>query len=110
LAAKQLELLILAFPDRTRLAVLFDAFSADQFSAAEQAGRSMRLELRSLKWENPPYDFAAAFRTLAQDGAQTVLVLSSPHFAALRPQIAELAIQHRLPSMFIFKSYVVEGG
>jgi hypothetical protein len=35
LAQKQVELLTQAFPDRTRLAMLFDAQSADQFGAAE---------------------------------------------------------------------------
>jgi len=38
--------------------------------------------------ENPPYDFAAAFRELADGGAQIVLVLSSPYFTEYRPQIA----------------------
>jgi len=36
LAAKQLELLTQAFPNATRLGVLWDALSADQFAAAEQ--------------------------------------------------------------------------
>ena len=87
-----------------------DALSADQFSAAEQAARSMPLELRPVKMEKPPYDFPAAFRTITDGGAQMVLVLSSPHFSEQRPQIGELVIRHRLPSMFIFKAYVVAGG
>ena len=43
-------------------------------------------------------------------GAQVVLVLSSPSFVEHRPQIAALAIAHRLPTMFVFKSYVAAGG
>jgi putative ABC transport system substrate-binding protein len=58
----------------------------------------------------PPYDFAAAFRTLAQDGAQTVLISSSPLFSLHSVKIAELAIEHRLPTMFILKYYVEDGG
>src|SRR5438093_2170331 len=50
------------------------------------------------------------FRTIAQGGAQMALILLSPFFAEHRAQLAELAIQHRLPSMFIFKSYVEVGG
>jgi putative ABC transport system substrate-binding protein len=110
LAAKKVELLNQAFPERTQLAVLWDAFVAEEFSAAERAANSLHLQLRALKLESPPYDFAAAFRTLAQDGAQMLLVLSSPLFAEHRAQLAELAIQHRLPTMFIFKSYVDVGG
>ena len=38
------------------------------------------------------------------------LVLSSPLFAPRASTIAELAIVHRLPAMFIFKNYVEVGG
>jgi len=110
LAAKKVELLTQTFPDRTRLAVLSDMHVADEFNAAERSAKSLHLELRAVTLEKPPYDFAAAFRTIAQDGAQMLLVLSSPFFAEHRRQLAELAIQHRLPSMFIFKSYVEVGG
>ena len=39
-----------------------------------------------------------------------LLVLSSPFFALSRAHIADLAIQQRLPTMFIFKSYAQAGG
>jgi putative ABC transport system substrate-binding protein len=110
LAAKQLELLTQAFPDKTRLAVVWDALSADQFAAAEQAARPLRLEVRSMKLEQVPYNFASAFSTLAERSAQMVLVLSSPFFTEHRAQIAEAARNHRLPAMFTFKSYVHAGG
>jgi putative tryptophan/tyrosine transport system substrate-binding protein len=41
LAAKQVELLTEAFPERVRLAVLYDGNSADQFAAAERQARSL---------------------------------------------------------------------
>jgi putative ABC transport system substrate-binding protein len=110
LAVKQLELLTQAFPEKTRLGALWDALSSDQFTAVERAAVSMHLELHPFQFEKPPYDFAAAFDALAHGGAQMVQVLSSPFFTEHRPQIAELAIQHRLPTMFIFKSYVKAGG
>ena len=110
LAAKQVELLTQAFPERTRLVVLWDGISADQFAAAERQAKSLRLDVRSLKLENPPYDFDAAFRSLAEGSPQMLLVLSSPFFTPYRSQIAELAIQQRLPTMFIFKAYVQAGG
>jgi ABC-type uncharacterized transport system substrate-binding protein len=110
LAAKQLEILTQAFPQKSRLAVLYDTHSADQFSAAEEAATSMPLELRPLKLEKLPYDFGAAFQTMVQGGAQMVLVLSSPFFVESRPEIAALAIANRLPAMFVFRSYVESGG
>jgi ABC-type uncharacterized transport system substrate-binding protein len=110
LAAKKLELLAQAFPDRTRVGILWDALVTDEFGAAKHAAKSLQLEVHALKLENPPYDFTAAFRTIAQAGAQMLLVLSSPLFALYRREVAELAIEHRLPSMFIFRSYVYAGG
>jgi len=90
--------------------VLWDVNSADVFGAAERTAASLNLELRTLKLENPPYDFVAAFRTLAQQGAQMVLVLSSVYFNRDRPHIAGLAMQHGLPTMFTSRLYVDAGG
>jgi putative tryptophan/tyrosine transport system substrate-binding protein len=52
LARKQVELLTQAFPDRTRLAVLFDVQSADQFAAAERAAKELNLRVQALRLEN----------------------------------------------------------
>jgi putative ABC transport system substrate-binding protein len=110
LAVKQLELLVEAFPERTRVAVLWDSAAADQVSAIERAVQSTRLSLRLLKLENPPYDFDTAFRMVVQGEAQMLHVLSSPAFNPQRAHIAGLAIEHRLPTMFIFRTYVEAGG
>ena len=110
LAAKQVELLIQALPGKTRLAILWDGLSSDQFAAADHQAKSLHLDVQSLKLDNPPYDFDDAFRRLSEGSAEMVLVLSSPHFSNFRAHIAELAIQRRLPTMFIFKGYVQAGG
>ena len=110
LAEKQVELLTQAFPDKTRLTVLWDSISAEQFAAAERRATALRLEVRSLKLENPPYDFDAAFRTIAAADPHMLLVLSSPSFGRQSQRIAQLAIRHRLPAMFIFKAYTEFGG
>ena len=110
LAEKQVELLSEAFPDRRRLAILWDALSADQFKAAQRRAASLGLTPLPLELERPPYDFAAAFASLAARRPQLLIVLSSPRFTASRRRIAELAVQYRLPSMFILKTYVEAGG
>ena len=51
LAQKQVELLTQAFPERTRLAVLFDPQSTDQLNAAERAAKSLTLRVQPLKLE-----------------------------------------------------------
>ena len=110
LAQKQVEILKEALPDRTRLAVLWDAISADQFEAAEQRAKLLQLAVHSHKMENPPYDIPAAFRSIADRRADMLLVLSSQFLARHRDQLAGHAIGERIPTMFIFKAYVQAGG
>jgi len=110
LARKQIDLLRQAFPDRDRLAVLYDALTADQFTAANQAAKSLNLQVQALKLEIPSYDFAGAFQAAAVGGAQLTMVLSSPAFSKRREELEELAVKHRLPTMFTFKHYVDGGG
>jgi putative ABC transport system substrate-binding protein len=110
LSVKQLELLAEAFPDRTRVGALWDSLSADQFAAAERAAGSMHLSLRPFKLENPPYDFDRAFQMMVQDEVKMLVVLSSPYFTPYRAHLAELAVRHGMPSMFISRTYVEAGG
>jgi putative ABC transport system substrate-binding protein len=110
ITGKQVEVLQEAFPDRKRLGVMWDALSIEQLNAAEREAKAKGLELRAFKLENAPYDFVPAFRALAQDGAQMVLIGSSPLFSRHSVKIAELAVEHRLPTMFILRYYVEDGG
>ncbi len=110
LAQKQLELLAQALPGKTKAEALYDALSLDQFTAAKRVAENMTVELRGLELENPPYDFDAAFRVMAQGSPQMLLVLSSAHFTNGRSRIATLAIEQRLPTMFTFKTYVEAEG
>jgi len=110
LAAKQVEILKETFPDRTRLAVLWDALSADQMGGAERAAKSLQLNLLAMKLENPPYDIPAVFRRVAESHPQMLLVLSSPLFGPHNKEIVDATLLYRLPAMFIFKYYVEDGG
>jgi putative tryptophan/tyrosine transport system substrate-binding protein len=110
ITAKQVEVLQEAFPERNRLGVLWDTASADQLGAAERQVTAKGLMLRGVKLENPPYDFALAFRALVQADAQMVLIGSSPLFSAHSVKIGQLAVEHRLPTMFILRNYVEDGG
>jgi putative ABC transport system substrate-binding protein len=109
LARKQIGLLRQVFPDRNRLAVLYDTQSADQFAAAEQGAKSLNLQVQAFKVD-PAYDFAGVFEAAAQGGAQLMMAQSGPAFTKYRTELAELAIKHRLPTMFTFRHYVVVGG
>jgi ABC-type uncharacterized transport system substrate-binding protein len=108
---KCLELLKEALPQVTRVAVLWDAISADQLRAAEGATQVLGVQLQSLELRNPPaYDYASAFAAAAREGAEALVVLRSPLFGLDRDRIIALAAQHRLPTMFPARVWVEAGG
>ena len=90
LARKQIDLLRQTFPDRDRLAMLYDALTADQFTAANQAAKSLNLQVQALKLEIPSYDFAGAFQAAAAGGAQLMMVLSSPALPSIARNLQSL--------------------
>jgi len=110
LAEKQVELLTQAFPERKKLAIQWDAISAEQFDAAERRARAIGLDVISMRFDSPPYDFAVAFQKMKEGGAQFLLNLSSPFFGRYAQDIVDLSIRHRLPAMFIFRNYTELGG
>ena len=110
LAQKRVELLSEAFPTRMRLAVLWDASSSETVAAAEQTAKALNLQVHSAKLDRPPYDFEAAFQSMAGANPQMLLVASSRFFALHGARIAELSIKHRLPAMFNFSAYTRAGG
>jgi putative ABC transport system substrate-binding protein len=102
LAEKQIELLVEAVPDRKRVAVLWDAISADQFTAAEKRARALGLQIQSLKMEKPPYDLDAAFRMMKEAGSQMLLALTSQFFGQQSQRLIELATRDGcLPCLFL---------
>jgi putative ABC transport system substrate-binding protein len=108
LTAKRLELLKEALPQLTRVSALWDAYTADQWRATEAAAQSLGLQLVELR--HPPYDFEGARGIAIREGAQALVVLSSPLFLPQRAQIAALAVKNRLPVIFLFREYAEAGG
>jgi putative ABC transport system substrate-binding protein len=77
--------------------------------ALEEPARLLRLQLQ-LVGVRTAEELEGAFATMARDGAQAVLVLGTPFFITARQRLAELAIAHRLPTMFQGRPYVEAGG
>jgi putative ABC transport system substrate-binding protein len=110
--AKLVELLRDAVPALLHIAVLWDPATPSHgpgLKAVEAASRALGLRLSSYPVRSPP-EFAGAFAAMVREGAGGVLVLSTPLFIAERRQLAELAIQHKLPTMFGPRSHVDSGG
>src|SRR5712691_7255415 len=99
LAPKRLQLLKEVLPRAGRVAVLWDALSADQLKAAKDAAASLKVELRPIEVQDAPSDLENAFREAARGRADAALVLASTFFYRHRERIAQLALKHRLPTV-----------
>ena len=112
LTGKRLQLLKLAMPKVTRIAVLGDADSfqtARLLKATQAAAQALGLELQPVLARNRD-EFDAAFSPARRGRAGAVNVLPSPTFIGNGARIAEAAIKHELPTMFEFRSSVEAGG
>ena len=110
LTGKRLEFLKEALPKLTRVAVLWDAFSADQLPAAEAAARGVGVQLQPIELRQPPYDYASALSTAAAGQAEAVLPLMSPVFFRERTLLLGLLDTHRLPAIFGQREFADAGG
>ncbi len=80
LTSKRMQLLKEALPNVTRVAVLWDAISADQWREVEKTAAGLGLRLQGVELRHPPYRLAEAFRTAVQGRAGALLLLMSPVF------------------------------
>jgi putative tryptophan/tyrosine transport system substrate-binding protein len=73
--------------------------------AAEQFGEKLIvIEVHQLS------DAEGAFRSLAQQGAHTLLLLPSPVVGGNTKLLADLALKNRLPSVSVFPQFARDGG
>jgi putative ABC transport system substrate-binding protein len=68
------------------------------------------VHLQPVELRQPPYDYASAFRTVAEGHAEAVLPLMSPVFFRERAPLLELLGTHRLPAIFGLREFVDAGG
>jgi putative ABC transport system substrate-binding protein len=110
LGGKQVELLREAVPMISRLAVLWDAtIGTVQFRATEMAPRPADITLQSLPIQRVE-DINEAFEYAVRDHAHGMVVLSSPFIFYQRSQIADLALNTRLPTISLFTAFPKVGG
>jgi putative ABC transport system substrate-binding protein len=112
LGAKGLEILRSVGPTVTRIAVLWHPgtpSAAPGLKALEEPARRLRLELQPVGARGPA-ELEGAFAAMARARAQGVIVLATPIFFGERQRLGELAIAHRLPTMFQIRDYAEAGG
>ncbi|HSI00552.1 MAG TPA: ABC transporter substrate-binding protein, partial [Reyranella sp.] len=101
LSGKRVELLREIMPDLTAAAVLWasnDPPAALALKETEDAARKLGIALEVVGLREAR-EIDGAFAALAGGRAQALIVLSSPMTGVNARQIAELAVQHRLPSV-----------
>jgi putative ABC transport system substrate-binding protein len=112
LSGKRLEVFRGALPRVSRMGMLrhrtssIDALTSRE---TEQSAQMLGIPLK-LHDVDGPADFDRAFSAIVAEGAGAVLVATSSMFFAHRRQLADLALKHRLPTMFAFREYVEAGG
>jgi ABC-type uncharacterized transport system substrate-binding protein len=110
LPAKRLELLKELLPRAKRIAVFADTATAGQLQSVQDGSRRQGVTLQVIEFTHAPYDYKTAFGESVRAHAEALLVLASGNFVSARDQIPELAIQHRLPSMFGNNLWARAGG
>ena len=112
LSGKQLEFLKEIVPRLSRVAVLGTAAepgTPQTLREIELAAEAFGVKLQYLEIADSR-DIEPAFRAANKEHAGAMLVFQSPVFNPKRKQIAELALQNRLPAIYPQSEWVDDGG
>jgi putative tryptophan/tyrosine transport system substrate-binding protein len=111
LSGKHLQILKEIIPGASRIAVLGDpVINAPQFREMERVARTLAIQTKALETVNGFADLGRAFDLARTWQASAVVVLSNPLSLAYRTQIADLAKNDSLPTMFLYQAHVRAGG
>lgn len=112
ITGKRLELLKEAVPKASRVADLWDprnpALQVD-FQEMQRAARTLGIKIHSAEVRDPN-ELVSAFSSIKRAHVDALIVQAGYLTMSHRKQIADLAVQHGLPSMFFAREYVDAGG
>jgi len=112
LEAKRLGLLRELLPGAATIGALVNPLyqpSEQRSKDLQEAALSLRLKIEILRASSDG-DIDAAFESVAQRKIPALQVAADPFFDTRRDKIVALAAQHKLPTMYQFREYVVGGG
>jgi putative ABC transport system substrate-binding protein len=114
LSPKLVEILLSIAPKLSRMAVLINPTNGSHRAIFESLqAAAQRVNLESLRVEaTTAQEIESAFIKMKRENAQAIVVAADPIFLQQRErrQIAELAAQYRLPTVFPFREHVEAGG
>ena len=107
---KELQILHEVVPKLSRVAILREADrrGAAETAALESAARKLGLTILFADVRTTS-DIEGAFATITRSRAGAILVLGGNTTWASRQQLADLAVQHRLPGICLFRGYAEAG-
>ena len=112
LGSKWLEVLKGAFPSLARVVVLFGSDSGGNvalFRAAEAGAQSMGLELKPIDVHGN-VDMQRALSDVANQPNGGLIVVAHPYTTANRNSIIQLAARYRLPAIYPYRFFAIDGG
>jgi len=113
LSGKRLELLTEVIPGISRVGVLWepeDPAAAIAFKEYDAAAHALKILPQPLEVRGPNPDFEGAFHIATREHANALITVNSVLLSRYPKQIAELAIKHRLVSMYELSRFVEAGG
>ena len=110
LDAKKLELLKQIVPAARRFGLLRDPASSNEarVNAIAEMARTLVIELQTVDVESPA-DFAAAFASFRESGAEAIDILASPLLANFQRELGRLSLENKLPAICQFREMAEAG-
>jgi putative tryptophan/tyrosine transport system substrate-binding protein len=115
LVGKRMELLKEVVPGVRRIAFLLkpdvfaDRVRKDLLKTADDAAQALGVRLQVVEARRPE-DFDRAFSDMTGAGVNALIVLDTPVFNVARQRLVDLTARHRLPTVFLLRSFVDAGG
>ena len=112
LTSKQFELLMITVPGISRVAVLANPTNTahpPQLKTVQAAAQKAGIQILVVSASSPE-DIERGVATMARERSQALLIMGDTFFVQQSRQLAELALKHRIASIYTQREYVKAGG
>ena len=112
ISSKHLEMLLAVMPKVSRVAVLVNPANpahAAMLKNVQATAQKIGIKVLPVQAQTP-HEIEGAFSMMSREAVGAVIVALDPFLIQQERQIAELAVKHRLPSIFANREYAEAGG